>query len=45
MNRCDGPGRRVQAGFAYLWVLLLVAFMGVALSVAVEIDAIFELRP
>ncbi|PIG30965.1 hypothetical protein CLU93_5313 [Janthinobacterium sp. 35] len=39
MNRCDGPGRRVQAGFAYLWVLLLVAFMGVALSVAVEIDA------
>jgi hypothetical protein len=28
-----------QAGFSYLWVLLMVAFMGVGLTVAVEIDA------
>jgi hypothetical protein len=30
---------RAQAGFSYLWVLLLVAFMGVGLTVAVEIDS------
>lgn len=28
-----------QAGFTYLWVLLLVAFMGVGLTVAVDIDS------
>jgi hypothetical protein len=33
------PGYRAQAGFSYLWVLLLVAFMGVGLTVAVEIDS------
>jgi type II secretory pathway pseudopilin PulG len=32
-------GRRAQAGFSYLWLLLLVAFMGVGLTVAVEIDS------
>lgn len=28
-----------QAGFSYLWLLLLVAFMGSGLTVAVEVDA------
>lgn len=28
-----------QAGFTYLWVLLLIAFMGVGLTVAVEVDS------
>jgi len=28
-----------QAGFTYLWVLLLTAFMGVGLTVAAEIDS------
>ncbi|HEY0065195.1 MAG TPA: type II secretion system protein [Telluria sp.] len=34
-------GRRApaQRGFAYLWVLLLIAIMGVGLTVAAEIDA------
>jgi type II secretory pathway pseudopilin PulG len=36
MTRCE-PSR--QRGFTYLWVLLLVAFMGVGLTVAVELDA------
>jgi hypothetical protein len=31
--------RAGDAGFAYLWVLLLVAFMGVSLTAAVEIDS------
>ncbi len=31
------PGR--QEGFSYLWVLLLVAFMGLSLTIAAEIDA------
>ena len=31
--------RRAQAGFSYLWLLLLVAFMGVGLTLAVEIDS------
>jgi hypothetical protein len=31
--------RQRQSGFTYLWVLLLVAFMGVGLTVAVEIDS------
>lgn len=40
MGRCERPGRRrAQEGFTYLWMLLLVAFMGVGLTVAVEIDA------
>ncbi len=29
----------VQSGFAYLWVLLLVAFMGLGLALAAEVDA------
>lgn len=36
MMPCNVPRQR---GFAYLWVLLLVAFMGVGLTVAVELDA------
>lgn len=28
-----------QAGFSYIWVLLLVAFMGLSLTAAVEVDA------
>jgi hypothetical protein len=31
------PGR--QAGFTYMWLLLLVAFMGVGLTVAADIDS------
>lgn len=30
--------RRLTAGFAYLWVLLTVALMGLALTMAVEVD-------
>ena len=39
MNRCSSTAQiqRTSAGFAYLWVLLLVAFMGVGLTVGVEI--------
>lgn len=33
------PLCRAQRGFTYLWVLLMVAFLGVGLTVAVEIDA------
>jgi hypothetical protein len=40
MRHSDTARRcRTSAGFTYLWVLLLVAFMGVGLTVAVEIDA------
>lgn len=40
MSRFDVARLRSrQAGFSYLWVLLLVAFMGVGLTVAVEIDS------
>lgn len=40
MSPTEGARRHCgQAGFAYLWVLLLVAFMGVGLTVAVEIDS------
>lgn len=31
--------RSCEAGFAYLWVLFLVAFLGLSLTAAVEIDA------
>lgn len=33
------PGAQRQGGFTYLWVLLLVAFIGLGLTVAVEIDS------
>ena len=33
------PRRPRQRGFTYLWVLLLVAFLGVGLTAAVQIDA------
>ena len=40
MRRTDaghgGPSR--QQGFSYLWVLLIVAFLGVGLTVAVEVE-------
>lgn len=45
MVRCNalraacGKSAGRQSGFSYLWVLLLVALMGVALSVALEIDS------
>lgn len=40
MNPCDVRSLpRSQAGFSYLWLLLLVALLGVGLTVAVEIDA------
>lgn len=38
MKRSEA-GRRAQAGFSYLWLLLMVAFMGVGLTLAVEIDS------
>ncbi|MES2740705.1 MAG: type II secretion system protein [Pseudomonadota bacterium] len=37
MNRCRAA--RPPGGFSYLWMLLLVALMGVGLTVAVEVDA------
>ena len=40
MNRSDMARLRSrQTGLSYLWVLLLVAFMGVSLTLAVEIDS------
>lgn len=39
MLRCSIAGRYGEAGFAYLWVLLLVAFLGLSLTAAVEVDA------
>lgn len=41
MTRCN-PAR--QRGFSYLWVLLLVALMGVGLTVAAELDATLARR-
>lgn len=39
MRACDRPrcSARTSAGFAYLWVLLLVAFMGLGLTMGAEI--------
>jgi hypothetical protein len=37
-------GRRRQRGFSYLWVLMLVALMGVGLTVAADLDAIASRR-
>lgn len=40
MTRSDAAWRRTrEAGFSYLWVLLLVAFMGLSLTIAVDIDS------
>lgn len=40
MSPCERRSPRgKQAGFSYLWLLLLVALLGVGLTVAVEIDA------
>lgn len=36
--------KRHQAGFSYLWVLLLVALMGVGLTVVAEMDSIVSQR-
>ncbi|MDR2625132.1 MAG: type II secretion system protein [Zoogloeaceae bacterium] len=38
------PAFSRQAGFSYLWVLLLVALMGVGLTVAVEMDSTVSQR-
>jgi type II secretory pathway pseudopilin PulG len=38
------PAFSCQAGFTYLWVLLLVALMGVGLTVAAEMDSTVSLR-
>lgn len=43
MTRTDA-GRARCGGFTYLWVLLLVALMGVGLTVAVEIDSVAAQR-
>jgi hypothetical protein len=39
MARSDMRGRRAHRGFTYLWVLMLVAFMGIALTIAAQIDS------
>jgi type II secretory pathway pseudopilin PulG len=43
MSPSEQPGcallRRKEQGFAYIWVLLAVAFMGVGLTVAVDLHA------
>ena len=41
MTRCDRRAAKTTCagGFAYLWVLLLVAFVGLGLAVAAEVDA------
>lgn len=44
MHPSRAPTRPAQRGFAYLWVLLLVAFMGLGLTVAVEVDATLARR-
>jgi type II secretory pathway pseudopilin PulG len=41
MTPCN---RSRQRGFSYLWVLLLVAFMGIGLTVAAELDATMAQR-
>jgi hypothetical protein len=39
MRRFEIAVKCRQTGFSYLWVLMLVAFMGVSLTLAVEIDS------
>ncbi|AZN35478.1 type II secretion system protein [Iodobacter ciconiae] len=41
---CRLVSLKYQSGFTYLWVLLLVAFMGVALTLAVEVDQTISQR-
>ncbi|MDR2166029.1 MAG: hypothetical protein LBO79_10545 [Zoogloeaceae bacterium] len=43
-SECLTTGKHRQTGFSYLWVLLLVALMGVSLTVAVEVDSIVVRR-
>lgn len=43
MNHINGYSIR-QSGFSYIWVLFIVALMGLCLSVAVEIDSTYILR-
>lgn len=38
MSPCRFALLKRQGGFTYLWVLLMVAFMGVALTLAAEVD-------
>lgn len=38
MRPCRFVPLKRQGGFTYLWVLLMVAFMGVALTLAAEVD-------
>jgi type II secretory pathway pseudopilin PulG len=38
MSPCSFAPLKRQGGFTYLWVLLMVAFMGVALTLAAEVD-------
>ncbi|MET0207521.1 MAG: type II secretion system protein [Burkholderiaceae bacterium] len=46
MRRSERHRRRPagQGGFAYLWVMLLVVFMGLGLTVAVQIDSTLARR-
>lgn len=40
MSHCNAVGQpHREAGFSFLWVLFLVAFIGLGLTVAVEIDS------
>lgn len=40
MRTDDAGGRRLQTGFSYLWVLLLVALMGVGLSSVAQVESV-----
>lgn len=44
MTPCRFALLKRQAGFTYLWVLLMVAFMGVALTLAAEVDQTISSR-
>ncbi|MDR1349986.1 MAG: type II secretion system protein [Zoogloeaceae bacterium] len=38
-SECLTTDKRLQTGFSYLWMLLLVALMGVGLTVVAEVDS------
>ena len=44
MSPCRFAPLKRQGGFTYLWVLLTVAFMGVALTLAAEVDQTIATR-
>ena len=45
MSRCERVlSRRACGGFSYLWVLMLVALMGVGLTVAAEVHSVASQR-